>query len=261
MSYSIGFAKGGREDISLQPFQVETFKELAQLFETPLEGAKGTKGYFIRGGDLELYDTYTTSGGHTFKNIYPRCDAALRTGDFLILDIDKGKNNAKAPTLEEISQVLKLLKLNHFGYTTASHTEEAPKCRVVIPCKLSHKSSLISTLLVLKKEINNYECYPDAAGSEERTWAIPWFFPTETENFHFVGWYEGSDFTEILDSAGVLDHLPSKALGKVTPVAEMIACITTGTKGTGVHQAINNVIHGLLEDGVAPAFAEAILQG
>jgi len=186
----IAFAKGDIFDTTMHPMEL-TFRELAQLCKTPKSGKKGTAGYFIRGGEMTL-----TNPG-VLSEHYHRNDSSLVSGELLIIDADKSETSDKAPHLFDIHDALKSLKINHFGYTSSSHTKEMPKCRVVIPCHMPSKEYLIPTLAKLQTMLDEQNCQPRAGGSEDYTWSVPWFFATEHDKPHFVEYYSGSAFQPV----------------------------------------------------------------
>jgi len=185
----IAFAKGDIFDTTMYPQEL-TFPELASLFKEPKQGPKGTAGYFIRGGEMSL------SNPGTPMEHYHRNDVSLISGELLVIDADKGKDGV-APHLSRIHDALKSLKIRHFGYTSSSHTEAAPKCRVVIPCSMPSRAHLVPTMAKLLSILDEQECYPRAGGSEDFTWSIPWFFSTVHDGAYFVEYHRGSDFEAV----------------------------------------------------------------
>ena len=254
------FADGGITSISLTPKEFSSFKELSTFIlgicSKPLRVPKNSAGYFIRGGDLELIKSHTTTGGIVYTDSYLRLDKGLKSASLLILDVDNGPNSI-APTLQEVSTSLKRLGYSHFGYTTSSHTVEKPKCRIVIPCDLPSKAYLAPTIQALKALLSEVSCFPLASGQEERVWSNAWFFPVYHENSFALSWI-GKDFIPV---SPITVNIQKSAPQPSSKILSLVKIVQAGIAGTGLHEATNKIASGQVMDGIPPATAIAMTRG
>lgn len=242
-------AKGGTvREISI--------KELSKLFSKPRQGGKFL-GYFVR-GELEPPE---------------RKDVNLKSADVLVLDGDATNTNDDSccPPID-VNIALTELEVNHFIYTTHSHTFNKNKFRVVIPCKISNKDNLSDTIQKILSELKDKDV--DIKNVKEMsTWSQPWFIPSRDnpddgvfEHYEFL---EGKDYVEV-QSIDKRDNIISdnndNSSGNddnhrsgTDTIQNIIATITNG--GEGLHHAINKYSYMQIKDGIAPAVVVATLQG
>ncbi len=252
----IAYASGGNTNISLELKEL-SFKEFSLWFSEPQIGKKNTVGYFIRGGDMVKAKEYTTSGGTTYKNIYPRNNEYLKSADLLVLDIDKGSTTPK-----EMYARLKKLGFACIIYTSPSHTKALPRYRVILRCKLPSLDYLHPSLSAFR-ELLKLDASP--AAGEEGSWSNAWYFPVQTEDYQMY-YSNGKDVPAVkpTDVTRKVQANKAKASSKKQAgrsVQEQIQIISEGLPDTGVNQCIGDFAYGQIQDGVPAATVEAMLHG
>ena len=98
------------------------------------------------------------------------------TADLLFIDGDKPLPGKEMPTLLEVSAVLSAHNIIHFGATTFSHTEEAPRYRITIPCEYNI-DQLEPTIAALFQLIHGAGLSLHNS-TENSNWKQAWFLPS-----------------------------------------------------------------------------------
>ena len=196
--YRIAFGHGPK-GIKLN-FKDLTFKELAKHCSVPKKGGKH-EGWLLRGGDIVHTDNHITSKNNECGPGHYRSDKYLNTADFLIIDGDCSIDNPdSAPEPKKAHTGLKMLGLDHFLYTTYSHTEKINKFRAVIPCSMSSKEQLKATALKIIHDLNKLEL-PIKYVSEMGRWSQLWYLPTRDDPddglFEFYEHHDGHDYQAV----------------------------------------------------------------
>jgi len=180
-------------------FKKLTFKEFAKLCSVPKQGGKH-EGWFLRGGDVAKTDNHISSSGREYGPGYYRGNKYLKSADFIIIDGDCSVDDThSAPDPKLVHSGLKMLGLNHFIYTSHSHTENKNKFRAVIPCVMS-KDQLKPTAQKIIDDLNKIEV-PVKYVREMGAWAQLWYLPTRDDPedglFKFYEYYDGSDYQAV----------------------------------------------------------------
>lgn len=160
----------------------ETFSEFADHFSTPAKGGKHER-YFVRGALDPIY----------------RVDANLAKTNIFVIDGDgtKGAPESGAPDPRLLHSILTEHKINHFIYTTHSHSAEKNKFRCVLEISEHSKPELkqIAANVVGFLHINDF---PLLYVKEMNTWSQPWFYPTRDDPddglFYFAKYTDGGIF-------------------------------------------------------------------
>lgn len=230
-----------------------TIEELSRQFSQPRKGGKHL-GYFVRG---ELIPA-------------ERKDANLASADLLVLDGDATNTNDESccPPID-VNIALTEMGINHFIYTTHSHTFNKNKFRVVIPCKIDNKENLSKTVDKILAELKEHDV--DIKNVKEMsTWSQPWFIPSrdnpEDGVFEHYEYFEGNDYEQVYESnsksntnpMASSDDSPSDSRTGES-ISDIISTITNGSEG--LHHAINKYAYMQIKDGIAPAVVTATLQG
>lgn len=234
-----------------------SIEELSKLFSKPKKGGKHI-GYFVRG---EL-------------NPPERKDANLASADLLVLDGDATNTNDESccPPID-VNIALTEMNINHFIYTTHSHSFNRNKFRVVIPCKISCKENLSPTIKKILSDLAARDV--DIKNVKEMsTWSQPWFIPSrddpEDGMFEHYEYLEGNDYEEVAgshDNINMARIAQSGSSESDSPadsndpqsISEIIAIITNG--GEGLHHAVNKYAYMQIKDGIAREVVIATLQG
>jgi len=234
-----------------------SIEDLAELFNEPRKGNKHI-GYFVRG---EL-------------NPPERKDAYLASADMLVLDGDATNTDDSSccPPID-VNMALTEMNINHVIYTTHSHSFNKNKFRVIIPCTITSKDNLKSTVLAILKELKNKDV--DIKNVKEMsTWTQPWFIPSRDDPtdgmFEFYSYTTGDDYVESESSFGInasdiVSNSPSDDGNRAVvsspseSISDIIRCITNGEEG--LHHAVNKYAYMQVKDGIAPNTIVATLQG
>jgi len=171
----IAFGHHTRDPI-LTP-QEYTFEYFCELLSKCKTGQKN-EGYFIRGGDVEVADTYTTNSGTIYKDSYIRADKYLKRAELLVIDADAGADGGNAPPPRAVHEALNKMKLQHAIYTSYSHQPpEKNKYRVVLPCAMEDRAQLKPTIIKLLTELSVFQIHIKHV-REMNVWCQRWYMPT-----------------------------------------------------------------------------------
>ena len=184
----------------------------------------------------------------------------LKTADLLVLDIDSNTPDTVSPPPQWTHDKLKENNLNHFIYTSSSHTEEIPKYRVVIPCYIKHDNARVANHFLLTTIINST---PEELGLDNasNTWSQPWFMSTSPSQY--FSYTEGSDL--------VIPHDYSSTFKGTSPGSRGTAALLgSGTQwktkleeianGQSQNPNILSLTTGMANDGVNPATITQLLE-
>ena len=180
-------------------FKDLTFPEFAQLCSKPEQGEKH-EDWVLRGGDVTHTEIHISSSGREYGPGYYRGNKYLSSADFLFIDGDSSIDDPEsAPDPKLVHTALKILGLNHFIYTSYSHTENKNKFRAVIPCSMV-KSQIKPTAQKIIDDLNKLEV-PVKYVSEMGTWAQLWHLPTRDNPddglFEFYEYHDGKDYQSV----------------------------------------------------------------
>lgn len=130
-------ARAGKKDINVRTAHTATLDDLKELIQ-PLDAVrdginpKTAPGYITAACDSThstVKDPETGDFKQARKGFFYRCDASVSKSSLAYLDFDSA-------TPEEYQEAVRLVKRSRRVmclYTTASHTDEAPRFRVVMP--------------------------------------------------------------------------------------------------------------------------------
>lgn len=214
-----------------------TFEEFSKIFRKCEKGPKFGP-YFIRG-----------------ESKYRKNDS-FDLAELLILDADSSASGGNAPDPISVHNVLKNFNINHFIYTSHSHSLERNKYRVCIECKYD-KSQLDDTLSIILSYLNNKNC-GIADVTEMHTWAQAWFFPYRDDPndglYEYYGYFDGKPLvptkskivnkdldTELIDEDNDNNSPQNRD--------EMRSIIRNWKHNTGLHRTLRDFIYGLISDG------------
>jgi len=183
-----------------------TFSGFSDFCSKPKQGGKH-EVWFLRGGDVERVESYTTTKGKKHGPGQYRCDKHLKSAGFLIIDGDSSIDNTEsAPSPKEVHEALKKLNIKHFIYTSHSHTDKINKFRAVIPCLFdlgsleANRKSLKATALKIIADLNNAGI-PIKHVREMNVWVQIWYLPTRDNPddglFEHYEYLEGEDYIAV----------------------------------------------------------------
>lgn len=136
-SWSRRNARAGKKDINVRTAHTATLDDLKELIQ-PLDAVrdginpKTAPGYITAACDSThstVKDPETGDFKQARKGFFYRCDASVSKSSLAYLDFD-------STTPEEYQEAVRLVKRSRWAmclYTTASHTDESPRFRVVMP--------------------------------------------------------------------------------------------------------------------------------
>ena len=155
----------------------ETFEDLAKPFKKCTQGKKHSS-YFVRGA-LEPME---------------RKNKNMISSRLLVIDADMGMGGKAAPAPYIVHRKLKLRGINHFLYTSHSHSETANKFRVVVPCQVFIQAELEELMRGLLKGLEI------GWVKEMGVMTQPWFTPTRDDvgdgQFKFYEYHEGQSYEQ-----------------------------------------------------------------
>lgn len=229
--------------------EFDNFEELAGLFSKCFKGKKHS-AYFVRG----LLDPVQ------------RKDVNLLESTLLIIDGDEGIRGRNAPKPKDVHTALVNLELNHFIYTSHSHSEDKNKFRVVIPCKSPmKKADLKANTHAIMEELSG-ESVRIKHVKEMDTWSQPWFVPTrdnpKDDLFEFYQYNNGEDWETIHEQEeeqeqGKETGKEVKTYGDTETLSEMYENIRSGKE---YHESMLNISYQLVKDGMSKAHVIAMLE-
>lgn len=219
------------------------FEALADKFSKCKQGKKQS-AYFVR-GKLEPFH---------------RKDVNLAESNLLIIDGDEGIRGRNAPEPSEVHEALKELKLNHFIYTSHSHTIDKNKFRVVIEAESYEKKDvklnnglILAALAKLGVQIKFVK--------EMNTWSQPWFVPTREDPtdklFEYYSYFDGSLWGTQKETVKNLNIVAKKQFSNFNTLDTMHENIRTGKE---FHEGLRNLSYQYIMDGMSPPNVKAVLR-
>ena len=136
-SFSRQNARAEKKDINVRTRHDATLEDLKELIQ-PLEAVrdginpKTAPGYITAACDSQYSTVKDPETGELKKarrNFFYRCDASVSKSSLAYLDIDNATPEQYAAAVQMVKRSRKAMCI----YTTASHTDEAPRFRVVMP--------------------------------------------------------------------------------------------------------------------------------
>jgi hypothetical protein len=141
--------------------------------------------------------------------------------------------------------------INHFIYTTHSHSAERNKYRVVIETNREMvKGQLKPTIKLLMDTLD----MDIKLVKEMATWSQPWYYPRSDhpKDYMFYEWYEG-------DAFGVMDPKPDQSFDRDTFARSWGTRFSEIKEGKTYHDNLRDAAWALIKSGVDPDMAVEIL--
>jgi len=258
----------------LKKVQVKDFKYFCKDYLQECKKGGKFEKYVVIGDSYKLTrgDSEAPNLSYKRRDHYHRNNESQVSAWLLPLDGDSSVNNKDSciPP-RKVHLVLKKLNYNHVIYTTHSHTPGTKnRWRLLIPCRMSDKSQLSPTVQKIYKEIAENGCPRLALSEESKTWSVPWFLPTREDLsdgfYEYYGYFDGVD--KVAEAPAIIEDTSFNYGGNTSLqvpkqekkcIQEILEIISRGEPDTGLHEATRDIANGLIRDGLAPAFAKAIL--
>lgn len=226
--------------------EFDNFDKLADAFQTVQQGEKSGAG-FLRGA--------LKKGG-------TRCDEDLEYSEILILDVDAGKKGRNAPKPEVVHQALTEAEINHFIYTSHSHSETQNKYRVVIESSRYERKDLVentSAVFSLLAEHNIFIYY----GKEMKAWSQHWHLPRRedvTDKLYYWAKYTDGikwriSYVEEKQSTEKAPEAERDQEGDNETLDELHENIRTGKE---FHESLRTLTYQWVRDGMSKANTKAL---
>jgi hypothetical protein len=220
----------------------ETFNELAKKFSNFEVGQKNGSG-FIRG----KLDPPTRKNEN-------RCGSEL-----LIIDGDTGRDGGQCVAPQQLHLGLVEQGINHFIYTSHSHTIAANKFRCVVHSEYYETDNQLKRNIeaVIKK-------YDIKFVKEMKAWSQIWFDPRRSDNdglFEFYEYHEGNKWSLIdeqeVKSKKETNETERSENGDTETLDDLQENIRTGTE---YHESLRTLSYQYVKDGMSKPNAKAILR-
>ncbi|RKZ94835.1 MAG: hypothetical protein DRQ40_05055 [Gammaproteobacteria bacterium] len=223
-------------------FSFDSFKELADEFQKCSRGVKQS-AYFVRGKLEPMH----------------RKDVNLSNSNLLVIDGDEGLRGKNAPNPEKVHKALIELNLNHFIYTTHSHTKDKNKFRCIVECTSYKKKDLRLNNRMLLNKLKEHDVGIKFV-KEMNTWSQPWFVPTRDNPKD--GMFEAYSYTDgeqwrIEEASEEDGTIIRDEDASVETLEEMYENIRTGKE---FHTSLRTISYQLIKDGMSTAHVIALLQ-
>lgn len=250
MSHNITVFLGDQRNVDQGEIKnYEDFEQLAKDFNRTNHGSKH-HAYFVRGVLDPIH----------------RADANLCNSKLLVIDGDEGVRGRNAPKPEHVHEALVELGLNHFLYTTHSHSKDKNKFRCVVPCTEDMtKSSFKLNISSLMEELVD-EGIRIKFVTEMKTWSQPWFVPSRDDPedglFEFYEYHDGKEWEtqnvqEENEAKETSSNEERETHGDSETLNSMYESIRTGRE---YHQSTVNISYQLIKDGMSKAHVLAMLE-
>ena len=217
--------------------QFKSFKDIGKEFNKCAKGAKHS-AYFVRG---ELDPIH-------------RKDVNLKQSTMLVIDGDEGIRGKNAPDPKLVHQALKKLKLNHFIYTTHSHSEEKNKFRCVVESESYQKKDLKINNGLLLAKLKDEDIHIKFV-NEMNTWSQPWFVPTrddpEDNLFEAYSYMSGQKWEIQQESVKNLNTVASKSGLENFETKSLDKLYESIRTGEEFHESLRNISYQLIKDNVS----------
>ena len=222
----------------------ETFEKLSHIFSKCNQGRKHSS-YFVRGA-LDPVE---------------RLDKNMASSRLLIIDADIGVGGENAPSPYLVGRKLKMRGINHFIYTSHSHSDKQNKFRVVVPTKEPYvKEHLDQLMKGLLKGLG--------VGwvKEMGVMSQPWFSPTRDDPsdglFKFSSFFEGEDYEQEIKAEKEAEVSGQVEEGRASSLDELHENIRTGKE---LHESLRTLTFQWVRDGMSKAnvksMARTIMNG
>ena len=244
MTYSISYFIGDQRNASNgEVFSFKSFKALSDEFSKCAKGAKHS-AYFVRG---ELSPV-------------ARKDVNLASSNIIIIDGDEGIRGRNAPDPKEVHDALIELNLNHFIYTTHSHSKDKNKFRCVVEAGEHTKEQLKFNNGLLLSSLSE-KGVPIKFVTEMSTWSQPWFVPTRDDPedglFESYSYTKGIAWEIQTENITNLNKVAETESSSINTLDEMYENIRTGKE---YHESLRNISYQLVKDGVPSAHVKSQLR-
>tara|TARA_R110000744_G_C19371578_1_gene562729 strand:+ start:24281 stop:26542 length:2262 start_codon:yes stop_codon:yes gene_type:complete len=247
--YEITYFKGSHTNTKDgQVWGFESFDELADEFSRCAKGAKFS-AYIVRG---------KLAKGE-------RKDSNLKSSKLLIIDGDEGLRGKPLCKPEEVHSALVEMGINHFIYTTHSHSTEQNKFRVVIASEQYEKDDTKGNNKLVLKELALRGCKIKHV-KEMNTWSQPWFVPTRDNPddglFEAYKFTDGKEWKVIKDeqeneSKSEEAETESSTDGNTETLDQMHENIRSGKE---YHESLRTLSYQYVKDGMSGANTKAVLK-
>jgi hypothetical protein len=235
MSYNISIFIGNHKNVSNgEVLGFIDFNDLADEFDVCAKGGKHS-AYFVRGRLDPVY----------------RKDANLGSSKLLIIDGDEGVKGSLCDP-EVVHKKLIEMDINHFIYTSHSHSDTQNKYRVVIASEMYTKLELKRLNTELLKQLDCDIKYV----KEMNSWTQPWFVPTRDDPedglFRFYKYTDGNEWR--VDKDEQPDSVDKRGEKQpdvsVESLDSMYESIRTGKE---YHESTRNISYQFIKDGMSEA--------
>lgn len=225
-------------------YEFESLEQLASEFKKCRKGGKHT-AYFVRGLLEPMH----------------RKDTSLLESELLIIDGDTGTHNRAAPPPIEVHKALVKLNINHFIYTTHSHSPNKGinKFRAVIQTSSAmKKESLRRNISSIIRSLKN-EGIDIKTVKEMNAWSQPWFWPYRDDPddgfYEFYEYHDGNTFDLVEPEDD--DCEEHESTDEVDTLETLYENIRTGAE---FHESMLNISYQLIKDGMSKAHVKAHLR-
>lgn len=225
--------------------EFKTFKELADSFAECEEGEKAGSG-FVR-GEMKPRN---------------RNDECATSSTILIIDGDEGKKGRGAPAPADVHEALKILGLNHFIYTSHSHSAEKNKYRVVVEANeyLPKDLHLNNQLLLTKLEEEHISI---KYVKEMKAWSQIWYEPRSADPsvFEYYSYTAGKawEIQDVQENKAEEEESSTEGSedGSTETLDEMYENIRTGKE---YHSSLRTISFQLVKDGMSKPNVKAMMK-
>ncbi len=248
MSYDITYFTGNHTNTKGgQVWAYETFQELADEFKVCAKGAKFC-AYIVRG---------KLKGGE-------RKDANMSGSNLLVIDGDEGLRGKPLCSPKEVHEALVELGLNHFIYTTHSHSADQNKFRVFIASDDYTRADTKANNKELLKLLASKGCKIKFV-KEMNTWSQPWFVPTRDDPedglFEHYQFTTGKDWETIHVEASKTEDEKTEEESADDGAPESLDTMYENIRtGKEYHESLRTISYQLIKDGMSAANCKAMLK-
>ncbi len=247
MSYDITYFKGShRNTKGGDCWSFDVFKELADEFKVCAKGAKHS-AYVVRG---EL------------KN-GERKDANMSVSNLLVIDGDEGLRGKELCSPKSVHEALLELNINHFIYTTHSHSASVNKFRVFIAATTYNKQSLKANNKSILKLLAGKDCKIKNV-KEMGAWSQPWFVPTrdnpEDGLFEHYSFTDGNDWESIHVEENKTEAETQTSESRAEGGESLDELYENIRSGKEYHESLRTISYQYIKDGMSAANCKAILR-
>ena len=227
----------------------ETFEDLAKPFKKCSQGRKHSS-YWVR-GELDPME---------------RKNKNLATSRLLVIDADKGTDGGNAPSPYLVHRKLKIKGINHFIYTSHSHTEDINKFRVVVPFnKPFTDTNLVPLMRGIVKDLGI------GWVKEMGVMTQPWFTPTRDDvgdgQFKFYEYHDGEEYVQEIKAKSEAaeekreedEDSTSEVCRREEGDSESLDTLHENIRtGCEIHESLRTLTFQWVKDGMSDANAKAM---